>query len=75
MKELHPINQNVLLDITEEAGEQTTASGIIPGMIKIITPFAADKVTLNGKAVAFEQQTGAVVMRTTIESQSDQKEK
>ncbi len=29
MKELQPINQNVLLDITEEAGEQTTASGII----------------------------------------------
>ena len=29
MKELQPINQNVLLDITEEASEQTTASGII----------------------------------------------
>jgi len=29
MKELQPINQNVLLDITEEKGEQTTASGII----------------------------------------------
>ena len=29
MKELQPINQNVLLDITEESTEQTTASGII----------------------------------------------
>lgn len=29
MKELQPINQNVLLDISEEASEQTTASGII----------------------------------------------
>ena len=29
MKELQPIDQNVLLDITEENSEQTTASGII----------------------------------------------
>jgi len=29
MKELQPINQNVLLDMTEEAREQTTAAGII----------------------------------------------
>jgi chaperonin GroES len=29
MKELLPINQNVLLDITEELAEQKTASGII----------------------------------------------
>jgi chaperonin GroES len=29
MKELQPINQNVLLDITEESGEQRTSSGII----------------------------------------------
>ena len=29
MKELQPINQNVLLDITGEASEQTTAAGII----------------------------------------------
>ena len=29
MKELQPVNQNVLLDITEDAKEQTTASGII----------------------------------------------
>lgn len=29
MKELQPINQNVLLDITEVAAEQTTAAGII----------------------------------------------
>lgn len=29
MKELQPINQNVLLDITENDAEQKTASGII----------------------------------------------
>ena len=29
MKELQPVNQNVLLDITEEEKVQTTASGII----------------------------------------------
>lgn len=29
MKELQPINQNVLLDLTEEQKEQKTASGII----------------------------------------------
>jgi chaperonin GroES len=35
MKELQPINQNVLLDITEEKGEQKTASGIIiPDTVK-----------------------------------------
>jgi chaperonin GroES len=29
MKELLPVNQNVILDVTEEQKEQTTASGII----------------------------------------------
>jgi len=29
MKELQPINQNVLLELPEESSEQTTASGII----------------------------------------------
>jgi chaperonin GroES len=29
MKELQPINQNVLLEITEDKTQQTTASGII----------------------------------------------
>jgi len=29
MNELQPINQNVLLDITEDKSEQTTASGLI----------------------------------------------
>jgi chaperonin GroES len=29
MKELQPINQNVLLELTEDAAEQRTASGII----------------------------------------------
>ena len=29
MKELQPVNQNVLLDVTEDKQEQKTASGII----------------------------------------------
>ena len=29
MKELQPLNENVLLDVTEEKGQQKTASGII----------------------------------------------
>lgn len=29
MKELQPVNQNILLDITEDKGEQKTKSGII----------------------------------------------
>ncbi len=29
MKELQPINQNVLLELTEDSSEQKTASGII----------------------------------------------
>lgn len=29
MKELQPLNQNVILDITEDKKEQTTAGGII----------------------------------------------
>ena len=29
MKELQPLNENVLLDISEEKGQQKTASGII----------------------------------------------
>lgn len=29
MKELQPINQNVLLELTEDKSEQTTVSGII----------------------------------------------
>lgn len=29
MKELHPVNQNVLLDITEKQTEQRTAAGLI----------------------------------------------
>ena len=35
MKELQPINQNVLLELKEDKAEQTTASGIIiPGSAK-----------------------------------------
>lgn len=29
MKELQPVNQNIILDVSDAAGEQKTASGII----------------------------------------------
>ena len=41
MKELQPVNQNILLDITEDKNEQTTASGlIIPDSAKEKNKFA-----------------------------------
>jgi len=41
MKELQPINQHVLLDISQESGEQKTASGIIiPDTVKEKPKFA-----------------------------------
>ena len=41
MKELQPVNQNVLLDITDENSEQKTAGGIIiPDSVKETKNFA-----------------------------------
>lgn len=41
MKELQPVNQNVLLDITEEPTEHKTAGGIIiPDSVKEKSKFA-----------------------------------
>lgn len=45
MKELQPINQNVLLEITEDKAEQQTASGII-------IPDSAKETQKVGKVVA-----------------------
>lgn len=45
MKELQPLNENVLLDITEEATETKTASGII-------IPDTAKEKPQEGKVVA-----------------------
>jgi len=41
----------------------STASGSLPNTVKIIAPFATGKVTLNGNAVAFDQQAGVIVLK------------
>jgi chaperonin GroES len=49
MKALQPINENVLLDVTEEKGEQQTASGIyIPDSAKE-KQNVAEVVAIGGK--------------------------
>ncbi len=45
MRELQPLNENVLLEIAEQTGEQKTASGII-------IPDSAKGKELTGKVVA-----------------------
>ncbi|RLD50279.1 MAG: co-chaperone GroES [Bacteroidetes bacterium] len=45
MKELQPLNENVLLELNEKTGEQKTASGII-------IPDSAKEKELTGKVVA-----------------------
>lgn len=44
-KELMPVNQNVIIDMTEEAGEKKTAGGII-------IPDTAREKPISGKVVA-----------------------
>jgi chaperonin GroES len=67
MKELQPINQNVLLDITEEVKEQTTASGIIipdtarekPKTAKVIGMSNIDNPEISvGDVVLFKEFSG-----------------
>jgi chaperonin GroES len=61
MREFVPVNQNVLLDITEEKGEQKTASGIIiPGTAKVKNNIA--KVIAIAKVENAEIQTGDTVL-------------
>ncbi len=45
MRELQPLNENVLLELAEKAGEQKTASGII-------IPDSAKEKETTGKVVA-----------------------
>jgi len=45
MRELQPLNENVLLEISEKTGEQKTASGII-------IPDSAKEKELTGKVIA-----------------------
>ncbi len=48
MKELQPVNQNVILKIEEEKGEQKTASGIIiPDTVEKEKPKMAEVIALS----------------------------
>ncbi len=70
MKELQPINQNVLLDITEDKSEQKTASGIIiPDTAKEKNKFAKVVAISNidnseisvGETVLYKEYSGSEV--------------
>jgi chaperonin GroES len=67
MKELQPINQNVLLDITEKSAEVTTAAGIIipdtakekPQMAQVIGLSSIDNAEIAvGDTVLFKEYSG-----------------
>ncbi len=67
MKELQPINQNVLLDMSDEAGEQKTASGIIipdtarekPKTAKVVGLSSIENAEIAvGDVVLFKEYTG-----------------
>ncbi len=70
MKELQPVNQNVLLDITEDKKEQMTASGIIiPDTAKEKEKFAKVVAISNienpeiavGETVLYKEYSGSNV--------------
>lgn len=67
MKELQPVNQNVILDLTEEAGEQRTAGGIIipdtakekPKFAKVVSISNIENVEIAvGDTVFFKSYSG-----------------
>jgi len=67
MKELQPINQNVLLDITEKSAEVTTAAGIIipdtakekPQMAEVVGLSNIDNAEIAvGDTVLFKEYSG-----------------
>ncbi len=67
MKELQPINQNVLLDLTEESMEKTTSGGIIipdtarekPKTAKVIGMSNIDNAEISvGDVVLFKEFSG-----------------
>jgi chaperonin GroES len=67
MKELQPVNQNVLLDLTEKEKEQKTASGIIipdtakekPKLAKVVGLSTIENVEIAiGDTVLFKEYSG-----------------
>lgn len=70
MKEMLPINQNVLLDLSEASGEQKTASGIIipdtakekPQFAKVVALSNIDNPEISvGDTVLFKKFAGTEV--------------
>lgn len=70
MKELQPLNQNVLLDYSEEQGEQRTASGIIipdtakekPQIAKVIAISNVENPEISaGDRVIFKKYAGTEI--------------
>ena len=70
MKELQPLNENVLLDITEDKGQQKTASGIIipdnakekPQKGKVIATGPGKASENTGEVIKMEVKKGDVVL-------------
>lgn len=67
MKELQPVNQNVLLDITEKEKEQKTVTGIIipdtakekPKLAKVLALSTIENVEIAiGDTVLFKEYSG-----------------
>jgi chaperonin GroES len=67
MKELVPVNQNVILDLSQEKGEQKTAGGIIipdtakekPKTAKVLAVSAIDDIEISvGDTVIYKEYSG-----------------
>jgi len=70
MKELQPINQNVLLDMSDDAGEQVTSGGIIipdtarerKKWAKVLAVSNIDNAEISvGEVVLFKEYSGTQV--------------
>ena len=70
MKEFVPVNQNVILDVSEEKGEKKTASGIIipdsakvkQNMAKVVAVAKIDNAEIQaGDTVLYKEFSGSTV--------------
>lgn len=70
MKELQPLNENVILDLSEEKGEQRTASGLIipdtakekPQIAKVVAIGTIENPAIAvGESVLFKKYSGTEV--------------
>jgi chaperonin GroES len=70
MKELQPLNENVILDLSDEKGEQRTASGLIipdtakekPQIAKVVAVSSIENPAIVvGDSVLFKKYSGTEV--------------